>query len=124
MTVPWDGFPTNLTAAVRAMLDEKWAGNVQPVLVLRRANCGCRLGAAYRLQAGRLLMGQRRSLVQATVATAKAHLQAFAVDLDAVDAADFSTGELACRHGGVVLDRAGIIKALGTATRLGSVHVL
>jgi hypothetical protein len=98
MPIPSDGLPTNLSPLTRRLQQEflSRAQNV-PLLSLRRRDCGCALGAVYRLPSGDLLIGRRRALVQRTRAAAEARSQAVHLALEEVEEIVL-VSVLACSH--------------------------
>ena len=100
MAVPSDGLPTNLSSLARRLRGEFLARKHNTSLViLRRRNCECSVGAVYRLTSGDLLVGRRRTLVQRTPTTAQARKQAVCVALTEVEEIVL-VSQLGCIHSG------------------------
>lgn len=62
MSVPFDGWPIDMTADVRALVDDLDRG-VLMVEVRRAGGCGCRLGTVKRVRGVDLLCIRRRALI-------------------------------------------------------------
>ena len=89
-----------------------------PVLVIRRAGCGCRIAAVHRVGDRLVMVGRRRLLGESGVS----ELAPFLVDdLDDPRRPEDS----GCRHSaGQLLDMAEIVARARTATRRGALYVV
>ena len=62
MSVPFDGWPMDMPADVRALVDDLENGRLM-VVVRRAGGCGCRLGTVKRVHGVDLLCVRRRVLI-------------------------------------------------------------